>query len=189
MKPILIMSTIAVISIISGCNSGSDGSTTEPNQNPASTTSTSQESFIYSVGGGAPIEYSGADQFDGTNIIQLISATHYVSQGNTQVALFTPSEQVSLVVQGTTSGTYLLDGSNNFAAYYVFANGVPVEMYSCSGAAQNMCINAGSSITIDNFGNVGEYISGSFNVKLCDSSVSVCVDLSGNFNSIRDPDA
>nr|VFK12774.1 MAG: hypothetical protein BECKLPF1236B_GA0070989_10409 [Candidatus Kentron sp. LPFa] len=158
-----------------------------------------EERFSYSVDDTATITYSGEDQITGSGtdsvIIQLIAGSHYPSQGNSQILLLTPEFQISLVFLGAASGTYLLDGSSTFSGYYIFNNNSVSKMYGCSGYAQTLCVNAGSSITIDSYGNVGEYISGIFDVTLCDDSSGtdpsgmVCKNIKGLFNAIREPDA
>lgn len=168
------------------CSGGTGGDTNNTQQ--ASCDSQTVNVFCYTLDGVA-YQYSGDTVFEGLTIIQNISGWYYDTQGNAQVSLLTPFIQISLVYAGAPgvgAADYLFDGTDNFASYNVFdGSGGLVAAYTCSGAAETACINYGSHVYIESFGELHGFIRGSFDIKLCDTGGSNCKNLSGRFNVVR----
>ena len=95
----------------------------------------------------------------------------------------------SVIFSGITTGTYVMDGSNNFAVYTLAADQFWTFIPGFSSG----------SIVVTYYGDVGDFIRGTYTATLCDSinasaNASDCsdttylIDIEGNFNTKRDAD-
>jgi len=140
-----------------------------------------------STGAGTQEIYSGDDVFGGpSGFIQSITAMRHTGTDLTGINLLLPNSQMSLYFTSADMalGTYALDGST-VSALYVESN-LPNISYSCSINPE--CFDY-SSITITNFDAPGGYITGTYDLVLCDSvGANGCKNVAGSFNAPRHED-
>lgn len=200
------IASVFVAVVLSACSeSNSDNQSTQSEDNEPVTTPTNSEAscesidisiFCVSIDGAEKTLYVhtvDADSPLGAN--PSITGRFQTAGGITFTQVLfeiTPTSFVkgaTVVFGGITSGTYIMDGSSNFSVYTLAAD-------------QSWLFSPGfssGSIEITKYGAIGDFITGIFSAVLCDSvnaflNGSDCsdsnylIDISGNFNILREAD-
>lgn len=192
------VSVLLTATLLIGCGGGSEDNTQVIPVSPAvvTTCNADTEFFCFSRDGGESVlfeEKSGTVVAYDPNIYARYLQSSGVIAITLQHDINPPSLPygLTITISASAPGTYYLDGTmSNTAAYSVIDNEIPYTYV--------LPAYTSGTITIDSYGGVGEYVTGSFEMTLCSWDPTLdaarCADqnnlttLTGTFSAIRDSD-
>lgn len=196
---------LTTISLISCSSSNSDSSLPLENDSPEETsdpvTAISCDSvdvslFCVSINGEEKIPYVHTEDTESPLLANPFINSRFDTGGGITLAEvrfdITPTSFIkaaSVIFSGITTGTYVMDGSNNFAVYTLAADQFWTFIPGFSSG----------NIVVTYYGDVGDFIRGTYTATLCDSinasvngsdcsDTTYLIDIEGNFNTKREAD-